>query len=363
MLSATRLTTPPGPRPPTAADPVPATLDERTARILRQHAATSRLLGVDFVPAPPVTQEIRARFTTELEPVARPSDTSASAEQPASRQVETKPRARAEAPTNRAAASPTPSPTASPTASPAPKPALRPATKRPSSVEPYTPIEIPSGELKPKQAHSLLEEVRSRYEADAPHQYFPTDHHAIVFGEGDPCARLMFVGEAPGEQEDIEGRPFVGRSGQLLEKMIIAMGLSRKTVYIANVLKTRPPNNQTPTTEEAELCAPYLLDQIRVVQPEVIVTLGLPASRLLLGTKEPMRAMRGSFRQFPSITNEGIFAPLTESSSKAWSREPVPVMPTYHPAYLLRSYTPENRKKVWGDLQQVMDKLGLGTNA
>lgn len=222
----------------------------------------------------------------------------------------------------------------------------------------YTPIEVPGDKPSREVAQALLDEVRARYEADAPHQHFVTDHHSIVFGEGDPCARLMFVGEAPGEQEDKEGRPFVGRSGVLLEKMIVAMGLSRETVYICNVLKTRPPNNQTPTVEEASLCAPYLFDQIRVIRPEVIVTLGLPASRLLLGTTEPMRAMRGSFREFPSGSGTGIFGGF----ELGWAGDPIPVMPTYHPAYLLRSYTPENRKKVWSDLQKVMDRLGSGVS-
>ncbi|MFT5424746.1 MAG: uracil-DNA glycosylase family 4 [Phycisphaerales bacterium] len=306
---------------------MPATLDERAIRLIRQHAATSRLLGVGFVPVSPIAPAISAAIAPAA-PAA--SDVSWAMAPPVSRQVEPKPKSR-----------PTP-------ASPAPAGSSAPAVV-------YSPIEIPSGELAPKKAQALLDEVCGRYEADAPHQYFATDHHNIVFGEGDPRARLMFVGEAPGEQEDLQGRPFVGRSGQLLEKMIIAMGLSRETVYIANVLKTRPPNNQTPTVEEAQLCAGYLFDQIRIIRPEVIVTLGLPASRLLLGTKEPMRAIRGSFRQFPSGSGEDIFARL----GQAWEGEPVPVMPTYHPAYLLRSYTAENRKKVWGDLKQVMDRLGL----
>ncbi|GJM17905.1 MAG: hypothetical protein DHS20C14_01180 [Phycisphaeraceae bacterium] len=224
----------------------------------------------------------------------------------------------------------------------------------------YVPIEIPEGELAAEQAQQLLDEVRARYERDAPHKHFVTDHHNIVFGEGDPRAGLMFVGEAPGETEDQTGRPFVGKAGQLLEKMIVAMGLSRERVYICNVLKTRPPNNQTPTLEEAELCAPYLLDQIRVVQPSVIVTLGLPATRLLLGVSDTMRALRGRFHEFPPQADglgQGVY----------WKGAPVrttQVMPTYHPAYLLRSYTPENRRKVWADLKLVMDRLAAeGTPA
>jgi len=195
-----------------------------------------------------------------------------------------------------------------------------------------------------------LDAVRAQYERDAPHERFITDFTNIVFGEGDPCARLMFVGEAPGADEDKTGRPFVGKAGQLLEKMINAMGLRREDVYICNVLKTRPPNNQTPTTEEARACEPYLHEQIRIVSPEVIVTLGLPASRLLLGSSASMGQLRGRWAAFPQ-----------EDSLAGGDDLPrIDVMPTYHPAFLLRSYTAENRRKVWSDLQQVMEKLGLG---
>lgn len=187
----------------------------------------------------------------------------------------------------------------------------------------------------------LLEAIRKRYEEDAPHQHFVTDHHCIVFGDGDPCAKLMFVGEAPGAEEDKVGKPFVGRAGDLLNKMITAMGLSRPQVYITNVLKTRPPNNATPTLDEARLCSPYLFDQIGVIRPEVIVTLGLPATRLLLNTDQTMGALRGKWATF-------THGPLS-----------VPVMPTYHPAFLLRSYTKENREKVWSDLQKAMERLGV----
>ena len=176
---------------------------------------------------------------------------------------------------------------------------------------------------------------------------------SIVFGEGSATADLMFVGEAPGEQEDITGRPFVGRAGQLLEKMIVAMGFSRETVYICNVLKTRPPNNATPTSDEARLCAPYLLEQIRIIQPKVIVTLGLPASHLLLDSTSPMRSMRGRWHPFPPPASPGGI--IADQDLGALPQ--VEVMPTYHPAYLLRSYTEDNRRKVWFDLQMVMEKL------
>lgn len=190
-----------------------------------------------------------------------------------------------------------------------------------------------------------LDEIRARYIADAPHKAFVTAFTSIVFGEGDPCARLMFIGEAPGEEEDKTGRPFVGRAGQLLDKMIAAMGLERREVYIANVLKTRPPNNATPTAEEARLCAPYLYDQIEAVAPEVIVTLGLPATRTILDVQDSMARLRGRWWAF--------------RDPRVHQAREIPVMPTYHPAFLLRQYTPENRGKVWSDLQLVLERLGL----
>lgn len=146
----------------------------------------------------------------------------------------------------------------------------------------------------------------------------------------------MFIGEAPGADEDREGIPFVGRSGQLLNQMIEAMGFSRATVYIANVLKARPPNNDTPTGEEAAKCGPYLAEQVRIIAPEVLVTLGNPATQYILDTKQGITSLRGRWQTYNGV----------------------PVMPTFHPAYLLRNYTPENRKLVWSDLQQVMVKLG-----
>ncbi len=209
---------------------------------------------------------------------------------------------------------------------------------------PEGPAAPPSG-ADPRRAERLrrMEELRARYEREAPHAQFVTAHTRIVWGDGDVCARTMFIGEAPGADEDRTGVPFVGRAGQLLNKMITAMGLRREEVYIANVLKTRPPNNATPTMEEARICAPYLHEQIAIVHPEVIVTLGLPATRLVLDSGESMGNLRGRWSEYVGPGLGGLR---------------IPVMPTYHPAFLLRSYTPENRKKVWSDLQQVMERLG-----
>jgi len=165
-----------------------------------------------------------------------------------------------------------------------------------------------------------------------------------VFGCGSSSARLVFVGEAPGFEEDRQGVPFVGRAGQLLDRMILAMTLRREDVYICNVLKCRPPNNRDPAADEIAACSPYLMRQLATIQPEVIVALGAPAARLLLGTGDSIGRLRGRFHSFgPPGT------PMADA--------PVPLMPTYHPAYLLRS--PNEKTKTWSDLQMVMKHLGL----
>ncbi len=158
----------------------------------------------------------------------------------------------------------------------------------------------------------------------------------IVFGAGAQSARLLFVGEAPGASEDAEGVPFVGPAGQLLDKMIVAMGFSRNSVYIANVLKCRPPGNRDPRAEEITACEGVLAAQIKTIAPEVIVTLGKPAAHLLLQTKANMGALRGKWQLYRDI----------------------PVMPTYHPAYLLRDAS--KKRDAWSDLQQVMARLQAG---
>ena len=162
-----------------------------------------------------------------------------------------------------------------------------------------------------------------------------------VFGVGSATARLVFVGEAPGFHEDQQGIPFVGRAGDLLTRMIGAMGLSRESVYICNVLKCRPPNNRDPAGDEISACSPYLFEQLRLIDPEAIVALGAPAARTLLDTGQGIGRLRGTFHEF-RLPNDGRVIPL---------------MPTYHPAYLLRN--PADKVKAWSDLQMVMQKLGL----
>lgn len=190
----------------------------------------------------------------------------------------------------------------------------------------------------------LLDALSQRHDRECPHCTTATAHTRTVFGEGHPDARLVFVGEAPGAEEDKTGRPFVGRAGQLLEKMIVAMGLSREQVYIANVLKSRPPNNATPTPAEVMKCAPYLAEQLQIVGPEAIVALGAPAAKFLLDTTDGISSLRGSWH-----------------ACRLGELE-IPVMPTYHPAYLLRNYTPEARGKVWSDLQMVIKRLNANAS-
>ena len=164
-----------------------------------------------------------------------------------------------------------------------------------------------------------------------------------VFGVGNPNAELMFVGEAPGADEDKQGEPFVGRAGELLTKIINAMGLSRDDIYIANVLKCRPdmepgaPGNRPPTAEEMQRCLPYLREQIAIIQPRVLVALGKTAMAGLTGADESMGAMRGRWFTF----------------------EDIPLLATYHPSYLLHNGSNTEKRKVWEDMMLVMEKLGM----
>lgn len=192
---------------------------------------------------------------------------------------------------------------------------------------------------------ALLADIEARHAARCPHCTRSTTHRSIVFGEGSPGAKVFFVGEAPGETEDLEGRPFVGQAGQKLDEMIAAMGLARADAYIANVLKTRPPGNRTPLPDEAARCGPYLVEQILAVRPTVLVTLGGSALRFLLGVETGITRVRGNWHEWKPPAGADL--------------APIPVMPTYHPAYILRTYTLEVRRQVWSDLKAVMDRAGL----
>jgi uracil-DNA glycosylase len=155
----------------------------------------------------------------------------------------------------------------------------------------------------------------------------------LVFGEGSPSARLMFIGEAPGAEEDLQGRPFVGAAGQVLNNLLNKLGLDREEVYITNVVKSRPPGNRDPEPDEIEACLPFLKLQIAAIQPLVIVTLGRIATQALLGLHEPLTRLRGQWQHYDHVR----------------------VMPTFHPSYLLRF--PKERHKTWEDMQQVMAYL------
>jgi uracil-DNA glycosylase len=159
----------------------------------------------------------------------------------------------------------------------------------------------------------------------------------LVFADGNPLARIMFVGEAPGREEDIEGLPFVGRSGQLLNRMIAAIGLDRTKAYIANVIPWRPPGNRTPTPQETQICLPFIQRQIELVNPDVLVTLGNPSTQTLLSTREGIMKSRGKWHEYNTGTRT------------------IRAMATFHPAYLLRS--PSYKRMSWQDLRAIAKAL------
>jgi DNA polymerase len=159
----------------------------------------------------------------------------------------------------------------------------------------------------------------------------------LVFGVGNPQARLVLVGEAPGREEDEKGEPFVGEAGRLLDRILFAMGLQRDEVYICNVLKCRPPDNRNPEAGEVATCEPFLIRQLAAIRPQVIVALGLFAVQTLLQSKVPIGKVRGTWQQYQGI----------------------PLMPTYHPAYLLRN--PVGKREVWSDMRQVVGRLREGS--
>src|SRR5437868_6211658 len=172
----------------------------------------------------------------------------------------------------------------------------------------------------------------------------------IVFGVGNPDADLMFIGEAPGADEDLQGIPFVGRAGQLLTNMIVAMGVSREDVYIANIIKCRPPGNRTPERDECETCSPFLMRQIAAIRPKVIVALGAVAAKTLLAMNAPMAELRGRWYEFAPQVAKGARADAADLP-------PIKLAVTYHPAFLLRD--PRQKKEAWKDLQMVMKYMGL----
>ncbi len=204
-------------------------------------------------------------------------------------------------------------------------------------IPPRKPIPAPPAilaEIKPDDKAAALQLIQEDI-GECTRCALHKGRNKLVFADGSPHARLMFVGEGPGADEDAQGLPFVGRAGQLLNNMITAMGLKREEVYIANVVKCRPPGNRTPEPEEANTCSPFLFRQIDVVRPEVLVALGATAATYLLGQRQPLAGLRGRVHSFRGAK----------------------LIVTYHPAFLLRD--PRQKKEAWADLQIAMRELGL----
>jgi uracil-DNA glycosylase len=204
-------------------------------------------------------------------------------------------------------------------------------------------VGAPAPVLSPEAKAAAFAELRERALACVKCEHLASSRKNVVFGVGSLEAKLMFIGEAPGADEDQQGEPFVGKAGQLLTRIIQAMGLTRDTVYIANILKCRPDTpgqaagNRKPTPEEMQTCIPFLHEQIDLIRPKVIVALGATAVEGLLGKTIGITKLRGTWKTYRGI----------------------PLMPTYHPAYLLRNQAPSEKRRVWEDMLQVMEKLGL----
>jgi uracil-DNA glycosylase len=229
---------------------------------------------------------------------------------------------------------------------PAPKPAAPLATHRQTRAvdsSPASSLQPPASSGARAEKEEAMAALRTRVGGCLKCPNLVAARKNVVFGVGDIHSALMFVGEAPGADEDLQGEPFVGAAGQLLTKIIAAMGFSRKTVYIANILKCRPDmppqtsGNRKPTPAEMQTCVPYLQEQIDLIKPRVLVALGATAIEGLLGKTGGISRLRGHFQTYRGI----------------------PLMPTFHPAYLLRNQAPTEKRKVWEDMLQVMEKLGV----
>ena len=200
----------------------------------------------------------------------------------------------------------------------------------------------PAGSREERMAR--LAEIESRHAATCQLCAVSGAKGKLVFGEGAPDAEIMFVGEVPGEPEERAGRPFMGPAGEKLDEMIRAMGLTRADVYIASVIKSRLPGDRAPTPEDIAACGPYLLEQVLAVQPRVLVTLGGPATKWICGVDAGISRIRGTWQSW---------TPPAGASCPSIS-----VMPTYHPSYVLRTYTRQVRAEVWSDLRAVLARIG-----
>jgi uracil-DNA glycosylase len=193
-------------------------------------------------------------------------------------------------------------------------------------------------EKTPRSEIQTLEEVRKEL-GDCKRCKLHRTRRTIVFGEGNEKATLMLIGEGPGYDEDVQGRPFVGKAGQLLTKILQSINLPREEVYIANIIKCRPPQNRNPEPDEIESCHPFLMKQINVIQPKIICALGTFSAQTLLKTDVKISALRGKF----------------------YDLEGIKVIPTYHPAFLLRN--PERKREVWEDMKKIVELMGLGNGS
>jgi DNA polymerase len=203
-------------------------------------------------------------------------------------------------------------------------------------------VSLPTSEMKPDEPGQstmiTLEDVRKEL-GDCKRCKLHRGRKTIVFGEGNERATLMLIGEGPGYDEDVQGRPFVGRAGQLLTKILQSINLQREEVYIANIIKCRPPQNRNPEPDEIQSCSPFLMKQIQVIQPKIICALGAFSAQTLLKTDVKITALRGKF----------------------YDLEGIKVIPTYHPAFLLRN--PERKREVWEDMKKIAELMGLGDDS
>lgn len=315
------------------------------------HCEAMRAEGVEFVPVTAAT--LAALSAWPAAPVRPPA-----APAPVSRPAEAKPFAFVPSGTPTAAPVTPAAPKYSPSPSiPRPLPAsvasrwgqaaqLPPATVPKAAAPAPTQPPLPPP-LAPAAKQAAMDDLRAQALVCVKCPHLATSRKSVVFGVGDIHTRLMFIGEAPGADEDRQGEPFVGKAGELLTKMILAMGVTRAEVYIANILKCRPDTpgqsagNRKPTTDEMATCTPWLHRQIDIIQPAAMVALGATAVEGLLGKTLGITKLRGTWQTYRGI----------------------PLMPTYHPAYLLRNQAPAEKRKVWEDLLAVMEKLAMPINA
>lgn len=293
----------------------------RRQRILKQHLQTDRLLGVPYVPVNQV-----AECSALSPPIARSTSLSSQVPEPQTAGGSPVPAMAAMPRKPKASSSAVPSSTSSLLACLSPAEVVEnPRPGHPSS-------------LSRQQKLDILQAIDRDEVKNCRKCRLCQGRTQTVFGEGDPDTPILFIGEGPGENEDLQGRPFVGRAGELLEKMILAIGYQRQQVFIANIVKCRPPGNRAPMPEEIDACWSYLHRQIATIRPKVIVTLGGPATKTLLQTDQGITKIRGIWHLFGGAKDPEMA---------------IPAMPTFHPAYLLRAYTIENRQKVWSDLKQA----------